>query len=122
VQQVSRSGIFRLEPRETPPLKRREFITLLGGAAGTWPLAAWAQQSDRDRLIGELIGFADGDPIGQALHTSFRAGLTKLGWVEGKNLRIESRWGGADPDRISRLATRPLVMWWTAPAPGDESP
>jgi len=84
-------------------VKRRAFITLLGSAAA-WPLTARAQQSDRVRLIGELIGFADGDPIGQALQTSFRAGLTKLGWVEGKNLRIESRWGGADPDRISRLA------------------
>ena len=84
-------------------MKRRAFITLLGSAAA-WPLTARAQQSDRVRLIGELIGFADGDPIGQALHTSFRAGLTKLGWVEGKNLRIESRQGDADPDRIRSLA------------------
>src|SRR5262245_26878592 len=82
---------------------RREFITLVGGAA-TWPLAARAQQMDRVRMIGELMGFADSDPIGQALLASFRDGLTKLGWVEGKNLWIESRWGGADPDRIRSLA------------------
>ena len=102
-------------------MKRRAFITLLGSAAA-WPLTARAQQSDRVRLIGELIGFADGDPIGQALQTSFRAGLTKLGWVEGKNLRIESRWGGADPDRISRLAKelvdlRPHAIFWTPTGP-----
>jgi putative tryptophan/tyrosine transport system substrate-binding protein len=84
-------------------MKRREFIALIGGAAA-WPVAVRAQQTDRVRLIGELIGFADGDPIGQALLASFRGGLTKLGWVEGKNLRIESRWGDADPDRIRSLA------------------
>jgi putative ABC transport system substrate-binding protein len=84
-------------------LNRREFITLLGGAAA-WPLAARAQQTDLVRLIGELIGFADGDPLGQALLATFRGGLAKLGWVEGKNLRIESRWGGLDPDRIRSLA------------------
>ena len=83
-------------------MRRRELIGLLSSAAVAWPLAARAQQPDR--LIGELIGFVESDPIGQSLLASFRGGLTKLGWVEGKNLRIESRWGSADPDRIRSLA------------------
>jgi len=83
-------------------MRRRELIGLLSSAAVAWPLAARAQQPDR--LIGELIGFVESDPIGHSLLASFRGGLTKLGWVEGKNLRIESRWGSADPDRIRSLA------------------
>jgi putative ABC transport system substrate-binding protein len=85
-------------------IARRKFLATLGGAAAAWPLAARPQQTDLVRLIGELIGFADGDPLGQALLATFRGGLAKLGWVEGKNLRIESRWGGLDPDRIRSLA------------------
>ena len=84
-------------------LKRREFISLLGGAA-TWPLAARAQQSERMRLIGLQMGFLESDPAGQSQITVFRSELPKLGWMEGGNLRIEIRWGGADPDRHQTLA------------------
>jgi putative tryptophan/tyrosine transport system substrate-binding protein len=85
-------------------VRRREFITLLGGAAAAWPLAAGAQQPDQIRMIGVLIGFVENDPTGIAELTAFRDALTRVGWKEGSNLRIEVRWGGADPDRNNVLA------------------
>ena len=75
--------------------KRREFITLLGGAAA-WPLAARAQQGERMRRIGVLMAYAESDPEGQACVAAFREGLQKLGWAEGRNIRIDTRW--ATPD------------------------
>jgi putative ABC transport system substrate-binding protein len=81
---------------------RREFITLLGGAAA-WPLAARAQQSVR--RIGALIGGAETDPESRGRATALREGLAKYGWSEGRNLQIDYRWAGADPDRIRILAT-----------------
>ena len=85
-------------------MRRREFITLIGGAAAGWPLAARAQQPERVRSIGVLMGFADGDPSGQSYVTAFGDALTKLGWAEGSNLRIELRWSAGDADRIRTLA------------------
>ena len=85
-------------------MRRREFITLLGGAAATWPVAARAQQRDRMRLIGVLMGCAENDPAVQSYLAAFRVALAKLGWTEGGNLRIELRWGASDPDRIGRFA------------------
>ena len=85
-------------------MKRREFITLLGGAAA-WPLAARAQQHpDKIRQIGMLIGFAQDDPVAQSMVAAFRGALSKLGWIEGSNVRIELRWAGPDIERINRLA------------------
>jgi putative tryptophan/tyrosine transport system substrate-binding protein len=84
-------------------LRRREFITLLGGAA-TWPVAASAQQPDRVRLLGVLMGYLETDAAAQSRLTAFRDALSKLGWTEGRNLRIELRWGAGDPDRIRTLA------------------
>jgi putative tryptophan/tyrosine transport system substrate-binding protein len=84
-------------------MKRREFITLFGSAAVTWPLAARAQP-DRVRLISVLMGFAESDPFAQSVVAAFRGALTNLGWREGGDLRIELRWGGADPDRTKALA------------------
>ena len=72
-------------------MRRREFITLIGAAA-TWPLAAGAQQPDRMRRIGVLMGFAESDREGQGFVAAFRDGLQKLGWAEGRNLRIDVRW------------------------------
>ena len=86
-----------------PWMKRREFITLLGGAA-TWPLAARAQQPERMRRIGVLMGFAESDPAAQSWLAAFRDALAKLGWKEASNLQIEVRWAAADPDRIRTLA------------------
>ena len=73
-------------------MRRREFITLLGGAA-TWPIAGHAQQPDRMRLVGVLEGyFAESDSAAQSNIAVFRDTLAKLGWTEGSNLRIELRW------------------------------
>ena len=84
-------------------MERREFITLLCGAAA-WPLAARAQQPDRMRLIGVLMAYAENDASAQSWIAAFRDALTKLGWKEGSNLRIELRWSAADPDRMRTFA------------------
>src|SRR3974390_1978990 len=84
-------------------LRRREFITLVGGSAA-WPLAARAQQPDRVRRIGVLIGYPESDPAAQSFVATFRGELSKRGWTEGSQLRIELRWGNNDPDRMTTLA------------------
>jgi putative ABC transport system substrate-binding protein len=84
-------------------MRRREFIAALGGAAA-WPFAARAQQPERVRLIGLLMGFAESDPAAQSLVTAFRGALARLGWAEGRNLQIEIRWGNGSADRIGRFA------------------
>ena len=84
-------------------MRRREVITLLGGTMA-WPLAARAQQPDRTRLVGVLMGFAESDPVAQSMVAAFRTALSKLGWTEGSNVRIELRWAGPDPDRINTMA------------------
>jgi putative ABC transport system substrate-binding protein len=68
-------------------MRRREFITLLGGVAVGWPLAALAQQPERIRRIGVLMNFRANDPEGQARVTAFVQGLQKLGWTEGSNVQ-----------------------------------
>ena len=78
-------------------MKRRDFITLLGGAAAAWPLAARAQQGDRMRRVGILMNGAATDADLQLLLASFVQGLRQLGWFEGQNLRIEVRWNAGDP-------------------------
>jgi ABC-type uncharacterized transport system substrate-binding protein len=80
-------------------MKRREFITLLGGAAAALPSAARAQQVDRLRRIGMLLGSAD-DPEGRARVRALKQGLQELGWTEGRNIQIEVRFAGADIGRI----------------------
>src|SRR5215472_6601155 len=80
-------------------IRRRDFITLLGGAAG-WPLTALAQQSERMRRIGVLAGgLVESSDASQAQLAVFRESLAKLGWIEGRNLEIEVRWVGADENR-----------------------
>src|SRR5260370_28814545 len=79
-------------------MKRREFITLLGGAAA-WPLAARAQQADRMRRVGVLMHLAADDPEGQARHAAFLQGLQQSGWSAGRNVRIDTRWGASEADR-----------------------
>jgi putative tryptophan/tyrosine transport system substrate-binding protein len=85
-------------------MRRREFITLLGGTAVAWPLAARAEQSGSVQRIGVLMGFAESDPAARSWVAAFKDALAKLGWAEGSNLRIELRWGAADPERIRTLA------------------
>ena len=87
------------------PLRRREFITLLGGAAAAWPLAARAQQGERMRRIGVLMTLAADDPEGQARLTAFVQGLQELGWTDGRNVRIDYRWPAGDAERTRRYAT-----------------
>jgi putative ABC transport system substrate-binding protein len=91
-------------------MKRREFITLLGGAAATWPLAARAQQAGAMPRIGLLSVFAESDPEGQALIKELMQGLQELGWVNGRNVRIDFRFGGVDAAHISMLATELIEL------------
>jgi putative ABC transport system substrate-binding protein len=83
----------------TVTIGRRELLAALGGAAAAWPLAARAQQSAGMRRIGVLTAFADNDAEAQANITAFRQLLEKVGWIEGRNLAIDCRWGDADPER-----------------------
>ena len=80
-------------------LKRREFITLLGGAAVAWPLAARAQQSGRVRRLGVLMGLASSDAQQRVEAAALTEELQKLGWTDGRDIRIYYRWGAGDADR-----------------------
>jgi putative tryptophan/tyrosine transport system substrate-binding protein len=85
-------------------MRRREFITLLGGTAAAWPLTARAQQPDRVRRIGVLLPAAADDPEYQAQVGAFLQALALLGWTIGRNVRIDTRWAGANADEIRRHA------------------
>jgi putative tryptophan/tyrosine transport system substrate-binding protein len=85
-------------------MRRREFITLLGGAAAAWPFAARAQHPERMRRIGVLMSTAADDPEGQARIAAFHQGLQQLGWTIGQNVRIDSRWPSGDSERFRRYA------------------
>jgi ABC-type uncharacterized transport system substrate-binding protein len=85
-------------------MKRREFIMLLGGAAAAWPLAAHAQQPERVRRIGVLMAVAESDTDVRSGVALFQQSLQELGWKDGRNIRIDYRWGDADADRIQALA------------------
>ena len=84
-------------------MRRREFISFVGGAAISWPLAAQAQ-AERMRRIGVLYGLAANNPDAQARHAAFQQGLQQLGWTEGRNVRIESRWGAGNADNTRKYA------------------
>jgi len=90
-------------------MRRRHFITLLGGAAA-WPLAARAQQREPMRRIGVLMNTAADDPESLARVTAFAQGLQELGWIDGRNVRIDYRWGAADVDRIRRYAEELVAL------------
>lgn len=81
-------------------MRRREFIGLLGSAAAGWPLRASAQQADQVRRIGLLLGLTEDDPEAKARITAFRQGLEETGWTEGRNIRIDYRFAGGDPERV----------------------
>src|SRR3974390_348427 len=89
-------------------MRRRKFITLLGGSAA-WPLAAHSQQPDRMKLIGALTGIAD-QPNFQARHNAFIQGLKELGWTDGRNIRVEYRYGGGDLENTRRQAVELVAL------------
>jgi putative ABC transport system substrate-binding protein len=91
-------------------VKRREFITLLGGATAAWPVAARAQQGDRMRRVGVLIGFSENDSEAQTRVAAFRQAFHGLGWVEDRNVRIDYRWAGGNAERLRVFAAELLAL------------
>src|SRR3974377_893784 len=91
-------------------MRRREFITLIGGAATAWPLVARAQQPERMRRIGVLINLAADDPEGQARITSSARGLQEAGWSDGRNLRIDYRWAGSGAEAMAKYAAELVAL------------
>jgi putative ABC transport system substrate-binding protein len=91
-------------------MKRREFITLIGGAAAAWPLAARAQQPEQMRRIGVFMSLAADDKQAQARLAAFLQGLQELGWTDGRNLRIDIRWGAGDAERNRRHAAELVAL------------
>jgi ABC-type uncharacterized transport system substrate-binding protein len=92
-------------------MRRREFITALGGAVAAWPLAARAQQGKRMRRIGLLMAFAQSDREGQTFAAAFREGLQKPGWTEGRNIRIDTRWATpGDAESIQQFAKELVAL------------
>jgi ABC-type uncharacterized transport system substrate-binding protein len=91
-------------------MRRREFITLLGGTAMAWPPAARAQQADRMRRIGVLMAFAETNLEAQAWIAAFLEELRKLGWIEGRNIRIDFRWAAADEEAMQRFAKELVAL------------
>jgi putative ABC transport system substrate-binding protein len=83
-------------------MRRREFITLVGGAAASWPLAAWGQGPEKMRRVSVLIGLDETDPLVKARLKGFRLGMRDLGWIEGRNVEIEYRFTGPDAESINR--------------------
>jgi len=91
-------------------MRRREFITLLGGAAASWPLAARAQQSDKMRRIGVLVGQAEKDSDVKARLTGFREALAKAGWSEGRNVNVDYRFAAARAEHVEALAKELVAL------------
>ena len=89
-------------------MRRRDFITLVGGAAVAWPLSAGAQQSDLIRRVGVLTPYSEDNPDAALRVTALRQGLLKLGWEQGRNVQFEHRWGASDAEAIYKFA-RELV-------------
>jgi putative ABC transport system substrate-binding protein len=91
-------------------VRRREFITLLGGATAVWPLAALAQQPERKRRIGVLMNLAADDAQSMARIAAFLQGLQQFGWTDGQNVAIEYRWGAGDPERTRKFAAELVAL------------
>jgi putative ABC transport system substrate-binding protein len=91
-------------------MRRREFVTLFGGTVATWPLVTRAQQPERMRRIGLLLNFAEDDREAQAQNLAFLQGLQQLGWTDGRNVRIDTRWTAGDPARARKYAAELLAL------------
>src|SRR5712672_2137114 len=92
------------------PMKRREFITLISGAAAGWPLAAQAQQRERMRRVGALIPASADDPDYQSWIGAFQQALAQSGWIIGRNVRIDIRWAGGHADDTRRHAAELVAL------------
>jgi putative ABC transport system substrate-binding protein len=90
-------------------MRRRQFITLLGGAAA-WPVAARAQQRERMRRIGVLMNLAADDPEGQARLAAFLQGLQEAGWAVGRNAQIDIRWSAGDAEQMRKQAAEVVAL------------
>src|SRR5262245_21657749 len=90
--------------------KRRDFITLCGGAAAAWPVAARAQQPNRMRRIGVLTPYPADDAEAQARLTAFAQGLAQTGWTVGQNIRIDYRWGDGKPETMRKYAAELVAL------------
>src|SRR5438128_129483 len=90
-------------------MRRRDFITLLGGGAASWPLAAWAQDN-RMRRIGVLMNLASDDAERQVRLAAFHQWLQQSGWTVGRNVQIDYRWGAGDADRIRKFAAELVAL------------
>jgi ABC-type uncharacterized transport system substrate-binding protein len=91
-------------------MKRRDFITLLGGAAAAWPLGVRAQQREKVRRIGMLMPYAANDPQVQIRNAAFLQGLQQLGWTVGQNIQIDYRWSGGNMDDTRKYATELVAL------------
>jgi putative ABC transport system substrate-binding protein len=91
-------------------MRRREFISLVGGVGAGWPLTVRAQQGERMRRIGVLMSLAESDPEAQARVTAFRKGLQAAGWAEGRNVRIDIRWAASDAALMQRFAKELVAL------------
>jgi putative ABC transport system substrate-binding protein len=91
-------------------MRRRELIKLAGSAAATWPFAALAQQSERMRRVGVLFGLAANDPQGQAIVATLLQALQRLGWIDGRNVRIDFRWSGGNAEDARKLAMELVTL------------
>jgi ABC-type uncharacterized transport system substrate-binding protein len=100
---------FVSEAREVLAVRRRDFISLLGGAAA-WPLAARAQQGERVRRIGVLMNLAADDQEALGRMTSFVQSLQQLGWTNGRNMRIDARWAAGNPDNFRKYAAELVAL------------
>jgi len=90
-------------------IRRRELLVTLVGAAAAWPLAARAQQSNQTRRIGVLMGYSESDSDAQAWYAAFREALQRLGWIEGRNTQIDTRWATPDDAESMRYFAKELV-------------
>src|SRR5215467_16318195 len=95
----------------TVTIGRRELLAALGGAAAAWPLVAQAQQIERMRRMGVLLNLRESDPRGKASVAAFVQRLKELGWIEGRNLQLDIRWGGDDTDRYRQYARELVALF-----------
>ena len=89
-------------------MKRRAFITLLGGAVAAWPVAVRAQQGERMRRIGNLMNVSANDPEASERLVALAQRLQELGWIDGRNVRIDTRWAGAEADHATHFLMKTL--------------